>query len=302
MRIALLGLGLIGGSIARALREDPSGAGAFDRDPLHLVAWTPSAGAPREALAAGLVDEAARTIAEAVDGAGLVVLCVPTMAAAAILDELVICRRSGRLLESAVVTDVSSTKRWTVAEAAKRGLRFVGGHPMVGGNETGFGSGDPRLFAGRPWVIVPGPNAGAGAALVERLATSCGARPITMEAELHDAAVAGVSHLPLLLSAALVEAVAGGAAAEAPDGWRVAHLLASSDWAAATGLARGSDEAGTDIIATNADEVRRHLRALRDELERWDARLAAVGRDPLGGKTDIRRRLAAARATLEELG
>ena len=61
---------MIGGSIARALREDPSGAGAFDRDPLHLVAWTPSAGAPREALAAGLVDEAARTIAEAVDGAG----------------------------------------------------------------------------------------------------------------------------------------------------------------------------------------------------------------------------------------
>ena len=300
MRIALLGLGLIGGSIAKALREDPAGAGPMDGEPLHLVAWTPSATGPRAAFDAGAIDEVARTIAEAVDGAALVILCAPPMASTAILDELVICRRSGRLLDQAVITDVASTKRWMIAEAARRGLRFCGGHPMAGSHERGFAAAAANLFVGRPWVVVPGPNAGSGAALVERLEVSCGARPITMEAELHDAAVASVSHLPLLLAVALVESIALGAGAEGPDGWELSRLLASSGWSSATRLARGSEEMGADILATNAAEVRRRLRFLRTELERWDARLAAAENDPLVGRIDLRARLAEARAALEE--
>ena len=140
MRIALLGLGLIGGSIAKALREDPAGVGPFDSTGVEIAAWTPSSAGPRAALEAGAVDHVARTIAEAVDGAALIVICAPPIAATSILDELVICRRSGRLAEGAVITDVLSTKRWIMAEAAKRTLRFCGGHPMAGKHETGFGA------------------------------------------------------------------------------------------------------------------------------------------------------------------
>jgi prephenate dehydrogenase len=303
MRIALLGLGLIGGSIAKALREDPASAGPLDATGLEIAAWTPSSAGPRAALEAGAVDHVARTIAEAVDGAALIVICAPPIAATSILDELVICRRSGRLAEGAVITDVLSTKRWIMAEAAKRTLRFCGGHPMAGKHETGFAAADASLFVGRPWVVVPDHHgASSAAALVERLAATCGARPIVMDAELHDAATAAVSHLPILVAAALVSAVSQGEQGKAVDGWRVSHLLASSGWSSATRLARGSDEMGADILATNAAEVRRRLRALRDELERWDARLAAAERDPLLGRTDIRARLAEARETLEELG
>ena len=302
MRVALLGLGLIGGSIAKALRDDPSGAGPLDPGGVEIAAWTPSSLGPRAALDAGAVDQVARTIAEAVDGAALVVICAPPVAATNILDELVICRRSGRLAEGAVITDVLSTKRWIMAEAAKRSLRFCGGHPMAGRTETGFAAADGGLFLGRPWVVVPDHHgASSAAALVERLASSCGARPVTMDAELHDAATAAVSHLPLLLAAALVSAVSQGEQGQAADGWRVSHLLASSGWNSATRLARGSEEMGADILATNAREVRRRLRALRDELERWDARLAAAENDPLVGRIDIRARLAEARETLKEI-
>jgi len=300
MRVALLGLGLIGGSIARALREDPAGAGPFGGESLEIAAWTPSQIGPRTALAAGSIDFVGRSIAEAVDGAAVVILSAPPIAMAELLDELVVCRRSGRLTDAAVVTDVGSTKRWIMAEASKRGLRFVGGHPMAGSHETGFSAADPNLFLGRPWVVVPGDRSGAGQALVEQLATACGARPVTMDAELHDTATAGISHLPLLLAAALTGSVALGPQASAATGWHVARLLASSGWHSATRLAHGSEEMGADLLATNASEVRVRLRALRDELDAWDSRLAAAERDPLGGRADIRSRLTAVRKALEE--
>ena len=300
MKVALLGLGLIGGSIARALREDPASVGPLDESGLEIAAWTPSQTGPREALAAGVIDTVGRSIAETVDGAALVILCAPPIAMTAILDELVICRRSGRLADGAVVTDVASTKVWIAREAAARNIRFCGGHPMAGSHETGFAAADANLFLGRPWVVVPGANGGGAAALVERLATSCGARPVILEAELHDAATAAVSHLPLLLAAALVEAVALGDAADAPDGWKISHLLASTGWLSATRLARGSEAMGADILATNAREVRRRLKTLRLILEEWDARLAAAENDPVIGRTDLEGRLAAARAVLTE--
>jgi arogenate dehydrogenase (NADP+) len=123
---------------------------------------------------------------------------------------------------------------------------------------------------------------------------------VILEAELHDAATAAVSHLPLLLAAALVETVALGDAADAPDGWKISHLLASTGWLSATRLARGSEAMGADILATNAREVRRRLKTLRLVLEQWDARLAAAENDPTIGRVDLEKRLAAARAVLTE--
>jgi prephenate dehydrogenase len=286
MRIAILGLGLIGGSIARALhtRRDPGWT---------VVAWTPGGAGPRLAVATGVIDDAPSDLRDAVEGADLIVLAAPPLACLELLRSL-----SGpladRLAPDAVVTDVASTKGPAVALANDLRLRFVGGHPMAGSETSGFGAADPGLFEGRPWVIVPSADAPA-VDRVEQLASACGARAVRMDADDHDVAVAGISHLPLVLAAALVEAVAGTPDEPRP-GWHEAAELAASGWASMTRLARGDETMGSEIAATNASAIASRLRVYQERLGEWLALLEAPG----GPDPDaIRDRLAASRARLE---
>jgi prephenate dehydrogenase len=274
MHVALLGFGLIGGSLARALLE---------RDPARwtIAAWSPSGEGPRAAESDGTIDRAATSPEDAAEGADLIVLAAPPLACLALLDRLAAIA----LPRAAVVTDVASTKRRLVERAAALGLPFVGGHPMAGRESTGYGAAQADLFVDRPWVVVPA----EGADRVETLARATGARPLRMSADEHDAAVAAISHLPLVLAAALVEAVAGS-----PD-WDVSRRLAASGWRDMTRLARGDVEMGAGIAATNADELVRRLRAVRDVVDDWLHDLDAANPDP----DTLRRRLAAARALLE---
>src|SRR5438445_620150 len=126
MRIALLGTGLIGGSIARALRVDRATAGGTAST---ITAWSPAGAGPRAAAEAGVVDRVGRDIWDAVDGAEIVVLAGPPIACLHLVDEL--AARAADLAPHALVTDVASTKSVIVARAAARGLPFVGGHPMA---------------------------------------------------------------------------------------------------------------------------------------------------------------------------
>jgi len=286
MRIALLGLGLIGGSIARALhaRRVPGWT---------VVAWTPSGAGPAEALAAGVIAATPADAGDAIEAADLVVLAAPPVACLELLRQLAGPLR-GRLAEHAVITDVASTKGAAVALAADLGLRFVGGHPMAGRETSGYLAADPALFDGRPWVVVPTVDA-AAVARVEQLATACGARPVRMDAGDHDVAVAGISHLPLVVAAALVEAVAGTPDAPEP-GWDQAAGLAASGWAGMTRLARGDTTMGSEIVATNGPAITERLNRLRDRIDAWLELLD----DPAGPDPEvIRARLAAARARLE---
>ncbi|HET9457384.1 MAG TPA: prephenate dehydrogenase/arogenate dehydrogenase family protein, partial [Candidatus Limnocylindrales bacterium] len=213
MRVAFLGLGLIGGSIAHALR--------LSRPGLSVAAWSPSGAGPAAARDAGVVDTVAATAAEALDGAAIVVLAAPPNACLGLVDALAGPLRD-HLDPAATVTDVASTKVAIVARADAAGLRFVGGHPMAGREVSGFGAADPELFRDRPWIVVPGLHAGPDdRSAVEGLAGSCGARPLSMTAADHDVAVAAISHLPLVVAAALVEAVAGGDGPPRP-GWAAA--------------------------------------------------------------------------------
>lgn len=290
MRVTLLGLGLIGGSLARALHD----AG------WPVRAWTPSGAGPRAALAAGVIDAAAGSLGEAVRGADLVVLAAPPSAC---LDLLADLAREGREVVSpeAVITDVASTKVLLGERAATLGLRFVGGHPMAGREMSGFGAADADLFRGRRWVVVP-PDSGDEAAVgaVEALAAACGALPLRMTAADHDAAVAAISHAPLVLAAALVEAMAGGPGEPAAAGWDTAALLAASGWASATRLARGDAAMGAGIARTNAAPLAGHLRGVRDRLDEWLALLEAAAPDGLPDEAALRARFAAARARLED--
>ncbi|HEX2755483.1 MAG TPA: prephenate dehydrogenase/arogenate dehydrogenase family protein, partial [Candidatus Limnocylindrales bacterium] len=251
MQLAFLGLGQIGGSIARAA----SVAGFVSR----VSAWTPSGTAPRAARADGIV--AAATVAEAIRDADLVVLAAPPLACLELIDELAGVL-AGDLARDAVITDVASTKAAIVERARSHGLRFVGGHPMAGRETAGYAAADPDLVRDRPWVIVNAdPPDAAADARVTALATACGARPMVLTAEDHDAAVAAISHLPLVISAALVEAMT------AQPEWPVARDLAAGGWAGMTRLARGDPTMGAGILATNGAATATRLRALRTVID-----------------------------------
>jgi prephenate dehydrogenase len=291
MRIAFLGFGLIAGSVARALRgaEDPVWRHA------HLVAWTPSGAGPARAVAAGVIDAAADEPSAAIVGANLVVLGAPPLAVLDLVEAL-----GGPLREAlwpgAVVTDVASTKSLILAAANARGLRFVGGHPMAGREQVGFEAATAVLFVDRPWIVIPGAAAEPGdGILIEDLARACRAEPLRMTADEHDAATAGISHLPLVAAVALVEAVAGTAAGPR-TGWPAAAPLAAGGWRDMTRLARGDAAMGAGIAATNPVHLAAGIRGLRGQLDEW---LAELERDGGPDADRLTARFLAARDRLE---
>ena len=287
MRIAILGFGLIGGSIARALRRpdrpvSPSG-------PETLVAWSRHPEGPRAARQAGVLDEVAPGLTEALDGSELIVLAAPPLACLTLLDELAGPARTA-LAPEATLTDVASTKAALVARADRLGLRFVGGHPMAGREATGYRAATLDLFVDRPWLVCPGESAtDRDVGRVEWLATACGARPLRIDPARHDALVAAISHVPLVLSAALAESVVGRA--DAAD----ALALAAGGWRDMTRLASGDPEMGAGIAATNAPRIAAGLRATRAAIDAWLAALDASEPDAAALEERlalVRRRLA----------
>lgn len=295
MRIGLLGLGLIGGSVVRALRE----RGAHDGSAgWSVVAWSPSGRGPAAAVADGAIDEMATSPEAAIDGADLVVLAGPAPDVLAQLDELAGPWRRV-LAPDAVITDVASTKEAIVLRATALGLRFVGGHPMVGRETSGYAASSADLFVDRPWVVVP-TSEGDTAAIerVERLAIACGARPVRLGAAAHDRAVAAISHLPLVVAAALVEAVAGSDTGAPSAGWPTAATLASTGWRDTTRLARGDATMGAGIIATNAPAIAHRVRELIAVLDGWLVELERPGGPDA---VEIAERLRSARERLESM-
>lgn len=182
--VAVVGLGLIGGSVLRALAGRYPAVG-YDTDP-----------GTRE-LAAAAGHRVPPTLGEAVAGAGVVVLAVPLPALPPVLADL-----AGILPPGAVVTDVTSVKE--PVRAAARGLRYVGGHPMAGTEHSGFAAGDAALFAGAAWVLCVEDDTDLRAWLeLAALVTATGARVVPCTARDHDRAVARVSGLPHVLAATL---------------------------------------------------------------------------------------------------
>lgn len=284
-RIAFLGFGLIGGSVAMALRE----AGYAG----ELVAWTPQGSGPLEGKQRGFLDEAGADAPAALRAADLIILAGPPLEMLGTLQAMA-GELAADVAPRATITDVVSTKAMLVSEASSAGLRFVGGHPMAGRESTGVAAATADLFIGRPWVIVPASSATAeDIDRVETLATAVGARPIRMTAADHDAAVASISHLPLVVAAALVESVAGSTDTSA---WEVAKALAASGWRDTTRLARGDPEMGAGILVTNSALVADRLAAVRDALDSW---IDALRKDGVDAEA-LRARLEAARAALDQ--
>jgi prephenate dehydrogenase len=254
------------------------------------------------------VDLAADATEDAIAGADLVVLAAPATVCLALIDRLAGPWRA-RLAEGVVITDVASTKVRLVERADAAGLRFVGGHPMAGRETAGYAAAVADLFVDRPWVLVPGALASpADVDRVTDLAHACLARVVVMDAAAHDRAVAGISHLPLIVAVALVEAVVGATEARAghggwPDaaglaagGWPDAAGLAAGGWRDMTRLANGDPVMGAAIVATNAPALATRVRDLRAVLDAW---LVELERPDGPDEAAIVERLEAARAMLD---
>ncbi len=225
-RLSILGLGLIGGSIARGARER--------RLARKITAWNRTPAVLEEALAARAIDLAAASPAEAVRGADLVILAVPVLAAPALGLEV---RRHAPA--SAVITDAGSTKESIVAamEAPSAGgAPFVGGHPIAGTENSGFAASRGNLFEGAPFILTPTARTeAAAAAKVETFWAGLGSRVYRLAPGEHDRLFALISHLPHLAAYALVGAVFSGlddreeAARYMGGGFRDFTRIAASD-------------------------------------------------------------------------
>ena len=264
-RVAIAGIGLIGGSIALAIR---------DRWPSAHIVGIDTPSVLTHARTSGAIDDGLPSMA-ALDAADLVVLAAPVRQNARLLTQL-----PERVAHEALLTDVGGTKR-DIVGAARRlpsGARFIGGHPIGGAERGGFGFARRDLFENRPWILTPVPGTDAGAlSALRSFVTALGARPVVMEPEEHDRVMAFVSHLPQLAASALMDTVGG---AVARDGLAVA----GRGLADTTRLASSPADVWRDICATNADAISGaldllidRLNDLRADLHRGDALEAVFG-------------------------
>ncbi len=247
MTAAVVGLGLIGGSAALALR-----ARGYDRD----------AGTRSRARDCGI--DAAESLAQAVRGAGVVLLAVSTGETPALL------REAAAAAPDALITDAASLKRPIAAAAAElpASARFVAGHPMAGSLIPGLAGARADLFRNRPWLVVPTERSDVHSiAAVQDLVRGMGARPAVVDAERHDALMTWVSHLPLAVASALARAVASGADTEldrvAGPGLLDTTRVADTPASLALELALSDAEAlaaAVDAVRTELDEIAKSLR------------------------------------------
>jgi prephenate dehydrogenase len=257
MRIAVVGLGLIGGSIALAAAER---AGA------EVAGWDADPQALRAARECGAVRDGAGSLSEALIGADAAFVAVPVGALPQTVRQVL-----DHAPEGCVVTDVGSTKRAIVAAVSDQ--RFVGGHPLAGAETAGIGHARADLFDGATWYLTPAPDtSGVLFERLHRLLKDIGARPTAIEPDVHDTILALVSHLPHVLANVLASQAAGVLG----DGERLPATGPS--FRDATRVAGAPSSIWTDIYLSNRDSLiaqidaaTMRLNEVRDALQRGDA-------------------------------
>jgi prephenate dehydrogenase len=275
VRIAIVGVGLIGGSIGLAARE---------RIDAEVHGWSRSAATLARAVELGALDLAASSLADAVAEAEAVFVCAPVGVLPAVIEDVLAAAPA-----DCVVTDVGSTKRSVVA--AVEDPRFVGGHPLAGAETAGVEHARADLFHDATWYLTP--TRGATGTLFERLhrlIRGLGARPTTIDAATHDTLLAAVSHLPHVLANVLVAQAARALADESEQ------LPATGpSFRDATRVAGARSAIWTDIYLSNrdalvaqVDDAIARLGSVRDALAAGDADAVTAWNDAAG---EDRRRL-----------
>ncbi len=239
-RVAIIGLGLIGGSIGLALHKVKIAQ--------EVVGYDLGSGVTERACRVGAIDATYEALTDVVRGAELVVLATPVGSMRAILQGI-----APAVMPGTIVTDVASTKEQVIQwaeELLPTSVTFVGGHPMAGKELSGVEAADAELFQGHIYCITPTEHTRPTAtSKVAALVESMGARVRFLSPVEHDRQVAGVSHLPFLASIALVNTVV-----ESPS-WGEAALLAANGFRDMSRLAAGSPAMYRDICLTNSEAI-----------------------------------------------
>jgi prephenate dehydrogenase len=255
-RVAIVGVGLMGGSLALAIRR---------RWPTSLLIGVDRKEVIERAMISHIIDVGADDLGMVGD-ADLIVLAAPVSE-----NERILANELAPLVQrDAMVTDVGGTKRGMAAAA--RGLphrlRFIGGHPIAGSATGGLEHARPDIYENRPWILCP--ETGIDSSRLNEFVTTLGAKPVEMTAGDHDALLAFLSHLPQLTASALTHVV-GEAIGEA------GLALAGRGLHDTTRLASSPPDIWKDVCASNADNIARALdklletlQDLREHLERGD--------------------------------
>ncbi len=261
MKIGIVGLGLIGGSLGLDLRA------------LNHQIWGVSRKATtcEIALSRGVVDQASTELSS-LQGAEIVIICTPINAIADTLQQLI-----PYLDHNAIVTDVGSVKKPIVDQCSALWSNFIGGHPMAGTAEQGINAAQSNLFQGAAYVFTPNPETKTiYLDKLQTLASSVGAKPYICAAQVHDRAVAWISHLPVMISASLISSCLGESD---PEVLKLAKQLASSGFRDTSRVGGGNPELGKMMAEYNHQALLRSLYAYRNNLdciielieqEKWD--------------------------------
>lgn len=252
-RVAIIGLGLMGGSLGLAIKSR--------RLPWHVAGWTRSLQRGKIAKRRGAVDTLAGSPVEAVAGADLVVLCAPVLRLAALASE---CRPA--IESGVVVTDVGSTKAYVDAEIRKAlagtGAVYVGSHPVCGSEQQGIEAAKANLYEKATVIVTPVKDAPAVAVKrVRELWRRVGGRVVEMDAREHDRIVARTSHLPHMVASLLAVTVG-----RSPDK-RIGEFCGTG-FADTSRVAEGAPEIWHDIVRTNRANIAEELRAYKSQVER----------------------------------
>ncbi|MFA5113171.1 MAG: prephenate dehydrogenase/arogenate dehydrogenase family protein [Candidatus Margulisiibacteriota bacterium] len=274
MRIAIIGLGLIGGSLGLALKKQ-----------LPPAAKLKVVGIPRRAetidLAKqlGAIDEGTTDHVKGVADADLVFVCTPINLITAVIKDIAPALKKG-----AIVTDVGSSKQEIVAQAERllpRGVFFVGGHPMAGKETSKLEAAEPDLFQGKSWLLTrTGRTSIRALEQVGQLLGQLGVKIVEMEPRKHDLAVAAVSHLPLVLAAALVNAVA------AEPEQALMKQCAASGFRDTTRVASGDPILGVDMFTTNKKAVLKMIGGFKKALGQLERLIKAGQGEELKAELD----------------
>lgn len=250
-KLAVIGPGLLGGSLALAARR----GGGF-----HVSLWARRPEAVDELRELNVADEASNDLLAVTDAADVVVFCVPIGAMAPLAEQI-----APTLRRDSLVTDVGSVKAAVVAQLApifRKGARFVGSHPMAGSEQTGIRAARADLFDDAVCIVTPNgesePEAVSG---IREFWRTMGCRVREISPEAHDEAVAAVSHLPHLAAAALVNAVAERSPA--------AFDFAGPGFRDTTRVASGPPDMWTEILSSNRRAVRKSAEAMIAKLEEF---------------------------------
>lgn len=271
LKVAVIGLGLIGGSIAKTLRKSGTlfRISAFDRDEITL-----------KAIEDGIIDTQLKSIEDALSS-DIIFLCLPLGLSLQIFEEL-----APRLHENTILTDVCGIKgRFEVIwdSIDSKGV-YIGGHPMTGKEKSGYSNSDPLLFENALYIISDRAKESALMGKFLAVVQLLGARAVFLDPYVHDTVVAKVSHLPQLLSVALVNSVA-------KDTQPTVNAMdfAAGGFRDMTRIASSSFEIWKDVISINKNEILSALDSLFDELKHLKETIINADMDGLEKLFDLAR-------------